>query len=86
MRYLCNIKKFFDTHTQKKYEPTEFKGKKVQKAESDRLLYPQSVLQLPSKSLSKLGMFPGHYLWVWLSWWLSGKESACQCRRHGFNL
>ena len=21
-----------------------------------------------------------------LSWWLSGKESACQCRRHGFNL
>ena len=18
-------------------------------------------------------------------WWLSGKESACQCRRHGFN-
>ena len=20
-----------------------------------------------------------------LPWWLSGKESACQCRRHGFN-
>ena len=20
-----------------------------------------------------------------LTWWLSGKESACQCRRHGFN-
>ena len=20
-----------------------------------------------------------------LSWWLSGKESACQCRRHGFH-
>ena len=20
-----------------------------------------------------------------LSWWLSGKESACQCRRHGFD-
>ena len=20
-----------------------------------------------------------------LLWWLSGKESACQCRRHGFN-
>ena len=20
-----------------------------------------------------------------LSWWLSGKESVCQCRRHGFN-
>ena len=22
----------------------------------------------------------------WLSWWLSGKESACQCRRCRFNL
>ena len=21
----------------------------------------------------------------WLPWWLSGKESTCQCRRHGFN-
>ena len=21
----------------------------------------------------------------WLPWWLSGKESFCQCRRHGFN-
>ena len=20
-----------------------------------------------------------------LPWWLSGKESACQCRKHGFN-
>ena len=20
-----------------------------------------------------------------LPWWLSGKESACQCRRHGFS-
>ena len=20
-----------------------------------------------------------------LPWWLSGKESTCQCRRHGFN-
>ena len=20
----------------------------------------------------------------WLPWWLSGKESACQCRRLGF--
>ena len=26
-------------------------------------------------------------LWelIRLSWWLSGKDSACQCRRHGFN-
>ena len=23
---------------------------------------------------------------VWASWWLSGKESSCQCRRHGFDL
>ena len=22
---------------------------------------------------------------IWVSWWLSGKESACQCRRHGFH-
>ena len=22
---------------------------------------------------------------VGLPWWLSGKESSCQCRRHGFN-
>ena len=64
-------------HTQKKYGPTELKGKKVHQGESDRLLYPYLGLQLPSKSLSKLGMFPGHYLWVWLPWWLSGKESAC---------
>ena len=20
-----------------------------------------------------------------LAWWLSGKESTCQCRRHGFD-
>ena len=24
--------------------------------------------------------------WRGLPWWLSGKESACQCREHGFNL
>ena len=23
---------------------------------------------------------------MWLPWWLSGKESACQCRRCGFHL
>ena len=22
---------------------------------------------------------------TWLPWWLSGKEPACQCRRHGFD-
>ena len=28
-----------------------------------------------------------HYLQIWygLPWWLSGKEHACQCRRHRFN-
>ena len=28
-----------------------------------------------------------HYLQIWhgLPWWLSGKEYACQCRRHRFN-
>ena len=24
-------------------------------------------------------------IWLVLRWWLIGKESACQCRRHGFN-
>ena len=24
-------------------------------------------------------------LYPWLPWWLNGKESACQCRRHGFH-
>ena len=24
-------------------------------------------------------------IWGGLPWWLSGKESTCQCRRHGFN-
>ena len=23
---------------------------------------------------------------LWLPWWLSGKESICQSRRHGFDL
>ena len=23
--------------------------------------------------------------WFRLPWWLKGKESACQCRRHGLN-
>ena len=26
-----------------------------------------------------------HVYMYWLPWWLSGKESACQCRRLGFN-
>ena len=26
------------------------------------------------------------YIYIrWLPWWLSGKESICQCRRWGFN-
>ena len=25
------------------------------------------------------------YIYIWLPWWFSGKEHACQCRRHGFN-
>ena len=35
---------------------------------------------LPSNS------FSGQNMCVWrLPWWLSGKEPACQCRRHRFN-
>ena len=41
----------------------------------------------------KLGLFPKHLLhfsrWVFsylgLPWWVSSKESFCQCRRRGFN-
>ena len=40
-----------------------------------------------------LKLLSGHIKWQFtylngskgLPWWLSGKESACQCRRHGFN-
>ena len=24
--------------------------------------------------------------WEGTSWWLSGEESTCECRRHGFHL
>ena len=44
---------------------------------------------------SKLVSFPTHYTLIRylfisyqvprLSWWLTGKEFPCQCRRHGFN-
>ena len=36
----------------------------------------QPTVQLEAQFISK---------W-WLPWWLSGKESACQCRRHRFDL
>ena len=29
--------------------------------------------------------FMGSFLWSKIPWWLSGKESACQCRRHQFD-
>ena len=28
---------------------------------------------------------PGKNTGAGLSWWLSGKEPTCQCRRHGLN-
>jgi len=28
---------------------------------------------------------PSEILLIELPWWFSGKESACQCRRHRFN-
>ena len=34
----------------------------------------------PGKSFLRL-----KYIYYWLPRWLSGKESACQCRRHGFD-
>ena len=29
--------------------------------------------------------FMASSLTLWLPWWVRGKESACQCRRHGFD-
>ena len=28
---------------------------------------------------------PWYLTSLWLPWWLSGEESTCQCRRHGFD-
>ena len=41
-------------------------------------LHGQWVLKLPR-------MYTFNYSLSGLPWWLSGKESACQWRRHGFN-
>ena len=29
---------------------------------------------------------PEHKQQKWVSWWFSGEESTCQCRKHGFDL
>jgi len=36
--------------------------------------------------LHLIAVFPSKNENIGLLWWLSGKESACQCRQHGFNL
>ena len=40
------------------------------------------ILELPPNGLSLFLLFPHLFA---MKWWRSGKESACQCRRHGFN-
>ena len=34
---------------------------------------------------SSINFYPCRYFGIGLPWWLSGKESACQCRRWGFD-
>ena len=51
------------------------------------LLTPVPVLTYLS-SIFKHSAFLAHFRCLFqfgLSWWLSGKESVCQCRRHGFD-
>ena len=38
---------------------------------------------LDSAAKKAWGSFDSSYTPFWLPWWLSGEESACQCRRHG---
>ena len=42
-------------------------------------LWVQTLRMQNQKKKKKKNAGPG------LPWWLSGKESPCQCRRHGFN-
>ena len=41
-----------------------------------RIYFPEDCIYLP---LHQCVFIIPYY---WLPWWLSGKESACQCRRH----
>ena len=41
----------------------------------------KNCLRLHSLWVIDLGL----KLWLGCPWWLSGKESTCQCRRHRFN-
>ena len=43
-----------------------------------RFFYELETIALSLPRVSKTGF-------VGLPWWLSGKESACQCRRHRFD-
>ena len=42
-------------------------------------LFPQQILVFQLNIICHLWILKG------LAWWLSGKESTCQCRRHGFS-
>ena len=45
------------------------------------------VLSLPSLAIKywSISLTGSRYFSLGLPWWLRGKESACQCRRHRFN-
>ena len=52
------------------------------------VLFPQSPSQCLEMKIDQHIAFLKEFLvqkFLGLPWWLNGKESACQCRRHGFN-
>ena len=55
-----------------------------QKASKGSLLKLNDVY-MASLLLYTLSILPNRKF-IGLPWWLSGKESTCQCRRHGFSL
>ena len=50
--------------------------------------FSQTISGLPFSTLSKFGLCKNLSvlkLFLGLPWWLSGKESTCQCKRYGFD-
>ena len=57
---------------------------------SDLCLLDSAQSRVPEVTYSKITLFGGSYMSIdtcidGLPWWLSDKESMCQCRRRRFN-
>ena len=57
----------------------------VQVFPEDGMENPNELFSQPNKIVSNFITFLISNKLVVLPWWLSGEESACQCRRHGFD-